>query len=129
LWEARAQLDEQRIVYKLNLAAFNEKAAEFEKTKQMFQGLGQLVQGSGLIAGMTPVPDPGPGPVEPPLPSLPQPNPADYGGGEDDPAYQQALEAYNNEQNNYKALKETYDAHQMRLSAYQQYTTAIAPVM
>lgn len=129
LWEARAQLDEQRIVYKLNLAAFNEKAAEFEKTKQMFQGLGQLVQGSAAIAGMPVVPDPGPGPEEPPLPSLPQPNPADYEGGESDPAYQQALSDYNYEQNNYKTLKEAYDAHQMLLSAYQQYTAAVAPVM
>ncbi|MBQ3211634.1 MAG: hypothetical protein IJB09_09085 [Oscillospiraceae bacterium] len=123
LWEARAKIDEQRIALDYNVGLFNQKVAEFEKMKQMVQGLGQLAQGSAAVAGIPAIPDPGPLPEEPQPPS--PPNPADYAEGENDAAYQQALGEYNSAQQSY----EQYEAHKMQLAAYQQYSATVAPIM
>lgn len=125
LWEAKAKLDEQKVVYELGVAEFNQKEAEFEQMKTMVQGMLTLADGCAAVAQMPPVPDPGPNgppapaaPVEPIRPNAPvapiEPNPDQYESPE---AYQKALEDYNLALATYK---QDYAVYELAQAAYDQ---------
>jgi len=126
LWEAKAQIDEQKIMFNLGVEEFNKKEAEFEQLKTMVQGMLKLAEGCAALAQIPPMTDPGSPPEEPQQPELPVPNQSDY---ESEDAYQKALDDYNAAQQNYEQEKALYDAHMTLLAAYQEYTSKVTSLM
>lgn len=132
LWEAKAQLDEQKIMFDVGVAEFNKKEAEFEQMKAMVQGMLTLAEGCAAVAQIPPVPDPGAAPEPPQAPVAPmKPEiPADPGEFTqqppreedyiDDPeTYQAALEAYNQALNEHTARKQAYEQAKLAEADYQ----------
>jgi len=131
LWEAKAEIDEQKIVYNLGVAEFNKKEAEFEQMKTMVQGMLQLAEACAEIARIPAVPDPGPAPQPPPAPiapvepivpqdpgefSDPQPVETDY---PDNPeGYQAALATYEQNKAAHAAKKAAYEQAVQEKAAY-----------
>lgn len=114
LWEAKAQIDEQKILYNYSVAALNQKEKEFQDMKTKVQGLAALADGCSQAAANA-VPNPGEFTVQPP-------ELLEESAYETPEAYQNAKAAYEK----YQAAKAQ---HEMLSQMYQKYTEAIAPMM